>query len=46
MSKDRRHQNPVATAMAKRYATVQTSMTKRGNKRTKDAKKSWRREEW
>jgi hypothetical protein len=43
---DKRKQNPVAVAMAKRHAHTQTSMTKRGAKRAKDARKSWKREEW
>lgn len=43
---ERGPQNPVAVAMQKRHANTQTSMTKRNAKRMKDARKSWKREEW
>lgn len=38
--------NPVAVAMAERYRNTTTTMRDRRDRRAKDAKKSWKREEW
>lgn len=38
--------NPIAVAMQKRYGTTTTTMKDRRNKRPKDARRSWKREEW
>lgn len=38
--------NPIAVAMQKRYGQVQTTMKDRRDRRSKDARKSWKREEW
>lgn len=43
MSKPR---NAVAVAMRKRYANQNTTHKDRRTKRAKDARKSWKREEW
>ena len=41
-----KQRNPVAVAMMKRYAHTTTTMKDRRDKRPKDAKRSWKREEW
>jgi hypothetical protein len=46
MGKTYRRQNPVAVALRERHGQTQTSMTKRGQKRMKDARRSWKREDW
>lgn len=38
--------NPVAVAMMERYGHTTTTMRDRRKRREKDAKKSWKREEW
>lgn len=38
--------NNIAVAMVKRYGKTQTTMKDRRTKRSKDAKKSWKKEEW
>jgi hypothetical protein len=38
--------NPVAVAMMERYGKTQTTHKHKNDKRSKDAKKSWKREEW
>jgi hypothetical protein len=38
--------NPVAVAMMKRYGQTQTTHRDRRNRRAKDARKSWKREEY
>lgn len=38
--------NPVKVAMDARYGRTQTSHRHRNDRRAKDAKKSWKREEW
>lgn len=43
MSKPR---NATAVAMMKRYGKTNTVHKDRRNRRAKDAKKSWKREEW
>lgn len=46
MNKAPAPRNPVAVAMQKRYGNTQTVMKDRRDRRSKDAKKSWKREEW
>jgi hypothetical protein len=43
MSKPRNH---VAVAMQKRYGKTNTVMKDRRDRRSKDARKSWKNEEW
>jgi len=38
--------NNVAVAMRKRYGQTQTTMRDRRSRRPKDARKSWKKEEW
>lgn len=38
--------NPIAVAMNKRYGNTQTTMRDRRDRRAKDARKSWKREDW
>jgi hypothetical protein len=38
--------NPTAVAMLKRYGQTTTTMRDRRDRRAKDARKSWKREEW
>jgi len=38
--------NPVAVAMMKRYGKTQTTHRDRRNRRPKDARKSWKKEEY
>lgn len=38
--------NATAVAMQKRYQNTTTTMRDRRERRPKDAKKSWKREEW
>jgi len=38
--------NPVAVAMQARYGQTTTTMRDRRKRREKDARKSWKREEW
>lgn len=37
---------PTAEAMRKRYGRTTTKMRHRSDRRAKDAKRSWRRDEW
>lgn len=45
-SKNKPQRNPVKVAMDLRYASTTTTMRDRRDRRTKDARKSWKREEW
>jgi len=38
--------SPVQQAMMSRYGKTQTTMKDRRDRRAKDARKSWKREEW
>lgn len=38
--------NPIALAMMKRYGQTETVMRDRRERRPKDARRSWKREEW
>jgi hypothetical protein len=41
-----RNRNPVAVAMRKRHHNAQTKMKDRRDRRSKDARRSWKREVW
>lgn len=45
-AKTKSPRNPVAVAMMERYRNTQTTHKHKNDKRSKDAKKSWKREEW
>lgn len=40
------HRNPVAVAMNARYGRTTTTMRDRRKRREKDARKSWKSEQW
>ena len=46
MVKDKSPRNPVKVAMDLRYGRTRTTHKHRNDKRSGDAKKSWKREEW
>ena len=46
MKRDNKQRNPVQVAMMERYGKTQTTMRDRRERRSKDAKRSWKNEEW
>lgn len=45
-SKSPTPRNPIKVAMDLRYGRTNTTHRHKNDRRTKDAKKSWKREEW
>lgn len=46
MSKTFRRQNPIAVAERVRHAHTQTTMRDKRERRPKDARRHWKREDW
>lgn len=45
-AEDTEHRNPIAVAMRERYGKTTSKMRDRRKRREKDARKSWKQEEW
>jgi hypothetical protein len=44
--KKKKQRNPIAVAMMERYKHTTTTMRDRRDRRAKDARRSWRNEDW
>lgn len=46
MKREKKARNPVAVAMLERYGQTTSKMRDRRERRAKDARRSWKREDW